>query len=93
MKKKMSEKKIIGQELIRVNESIDLYVILMAYFHKQERLDTNETKKQYELHELYKNMKSKYSEVAIPLKYAKLKIDSLDIIHSSKYNMFRPLLT
>jgi len=80
------------QKLVRKNDLIDssgLYIILLKHDSKQEKRDIEEVKKQYKLYELYKILNPKYSENIIPLKEAKLKVDSSDIIFSSKYNIFR----
>ena len=83
-----ADSKIIGQELVKEYDSVELYVILRTYLNKREQSNIEETIKQHELYERYKNLNPRYSEVAIPLKEAKKEIDSSDIIYSSKYNIF-----
>jgi len=55
---------------------------------KTRKKDIEVAKKQYELYEIYKNLNPRYFENQITLKDAKLKIESSDIIHSSKFDLF-----
>jgi len=69
-------------------ENEDLYVILLKYRSTLKQESIEEAEKQYELYELYKDLNPKYSEEIMLLNEAKLKIDSSDIVNSSKYNIF-----
>ena len=94
LKKNMNVIKKIKQKFVKENDPIEfseLYIciILLKQRVTQRQKDIEEVKKQYELYELYKNLNPKYSENFIPLKEAKLKVDSSDMIYSSKYNIFR----
>ena len=87
VKKKMEQKLVKKNDLI---ESLGLYINLFKHDSTQKQGDIEEAKKQYKLYELYKTVNPRYSENIIPLKEAKLNVDSSDIIFSSKYNVFRP---
>ena len=63
----------------------ELHVILMKKVSKREQEDIEEAKKQ---NELYKNLNPRYFEKRISLKEAKTKIESSDIIFSSKFDIF-----
>ncbi|MFX1279664.1 MAG: hypothetical protein ACFFA3_09630 [Promethearchaeota archaeon] len=79
----MRKKKEITQKLVGNNnliESVKLYIILT----KQK--DIKKNKKQYELYEQFKTLNPKYSERIMKPKEHILKVDSSDIIYSSKYN-------
>ncbi len=85
----MNVKKKIEGKLGRENDSIEfweLFIIILKLSFTRRKKDIEEAKKQYEL---YKNLNPKYFENVITLKEAKLKVDSSDIIYSSKYNIFR----
>ena len=92
LKKNVNVNKIMVQKLVKENDPIEfleLFVILLKHSSKQEQKDIEKVNKQHEIYEQYKNLNPKYSENIIPLKEAKLKVDSSDIIYSSKYNIFR----
>ncbi|MFW9876341.1 MAG: hypothetical protein ACFFG0_24870 [Candidatus Thorarchaeota archaeon] len=86
------------QKLVKKNdlmESLELDIILLKYnlrleHFKQKQRDIEEARKEHELYELYKTFNPRYSENIIPLKEAKHKVDSSDVIYSSRYNFFRP---
>lgn len=63
----------------------DLYIIFIKRHSRREIKDINEIKKQYD--QLI-SLNPKYPEHLIPLKQAILKVQSSDIIYSSKYNFF-----
>ena len=71
------------QELVGQNnliESLKLYIILT----KQK--DVEKIKKQYELYEQFKTLNPKYFELILTPKEHILKVNSSDIIYSSRYN-------
>ena len=69
-------------------ENEEIYVILLKHSSNLKQNSVEEAKNQHKLYELYKDLNPKYSEELIPLNEAKLKIDSSDIVYSSKYNIF-----
>ena len=83
----MEQKLVKKDELIK---SLGQYIFLLRQDSKRDKSDIEGARKQYKLYELYKTLNPKYSENIFSLKDAKLKVDSSDIIYSSKYNMFRP---
>ena len=72
------------QNLVELEE---LFILLIKKVSKTKEKDI-EVKKQYELYKIYKNLNPRYFENKITLKDSKLKIESSDIIHSSKFNLF-----
>ena len=90
--KNVNVKKEMEQKLVKENDPIEfseLFIILLKHSSKQEQKDIEKINKQHEIYEQYKNLNPKYSENIIPLKEAKLKVDSSDIIYSSNYNIVR----
>jgi hypothetical protein len=69
------------------NEFSVLLIILLKKSSAPKQIDNKVGIKQYEL---YNTFNPRFFEIIIPLKEAKLKVDSSDIIYSSKYNIFRP---
>jgi hypothetical protein len=87
IRKKMGQEPAKEEDLIGY---LELYTIFSKHDSKQEKRDIEEFNKQLELYELFKTLNPRYFENIVPLKEAKLKVDSSDIIYSSKYNIFRP---
>ena len=85
LKKNVSVKKKLVKENDHVKFS-GLIIILLSKYPTLGQKDIKEAQKQYEL---YKTLNPRYSEIVIPLKEAKLKVDSSDLIYSSNYNIFR----
>jgi hypothetical protein len=80
----MNVEKNLECSVIKENK---LYVILLSDSLNSEQKHIQEVKNQYRLYELYKNLNPKYSEEIIPLNEAILKVDSSDIVYSSKFNI------
>ncbi|MHA1992678.1 MAG: hypothetical protein ACW98A_17110 [Candidatus Hodarchaeales archaeon] len=83
----MNGKEKIKGKLVGRNDSIEfseLVIIILKLNFTQRQKDIEDAKKQYKL---YKNLNPKYFENVITLKEAKLKVDSSDIIHCSRYNI------
>jgi hypothetical protein len=81
----VNEKKKNIQKLVeknRLNKFLELYIIFIKHDPIQKKKDI---KNQYEQ---YISLDPKYPENIILLKQAILKVDSSDIIYSSRYNVF-----
>ena len=82
------KKKMNVEKNLECFEKKELYVILLNHSSSSEQKHFEEARNHSKLYELYKNLNPKYSEEIILLNEAKLKIDSSDIVNSSKYNIF-----
>ena len=92
MKAKMDVIKKMKQVIVNKDSLIGLeklHITLLEKTSKVEQKDTEETKKQFELYELYKNLNPRYFEEGIPLKEAIEIPYTSDIVFSSKFNAFR----
>lgn len=92
MKENMGVKKKMKQVMVNKDSLIgleELHKILLEKTSKAEQEDSELTKKQVELYELYKDLNPRYIEEAIPLKEAIEIPYTSDIVFSSKFNAFR----
>ena len=89
----MNVSRKMGGKVVKEDNPIELsalFIIILKPSSIQRQKNIEEAQKQYKLYKLYKNLNPKYFENIISLKRAKLKVDSSDIIYSSKYNFIRP---
>jgi len=90
LKNKYKRRKKMGQVIEKKEnhaELEELFIFLLKKVSKRREEDI-EVKKQYELYNIYKNLNPRYFENQITLKDSKLKIQSSDIIQSSKFCLF-----
>jgi hypothetical protein len=77
----------IEKKLVKENYPIEfsgMLIIILKLRSTKRQKHIEEAQKQYRISEIYKNFNPKYSENVIPLKEAKLKVVSSDIIYSTK---------
>lgn len=67
-----------------------IIVFLLKQNSTQKQNNVEKANQQFELYELYKDLNPRYFEILSPLKEAKLKIESSDILYSSQSNFLTP---
>ncbi|MFX1479785.1 MAG: hypothetical protein ACFFCI_16805 [Promethearchaeota archaeon] len=67
-----------------------IIIFLLKQNSTQKQINVEKANQQFELYELYKDLNPRYIEILSPLKKAKLKIESSDILYNSQSNFLTP---